>query len=95
MFQDLNPGDVAVIVSKGVYRQCALSEMDGGLYAKMGRGYIRINADGRTSSPAYTVVQLATDLPLFKDQFGRLAVKEGKGRKALESSPLLAIEKGG
>lgn len=80
MFKPLE-GDVAVIKQGGVFRTCELFEWRGGLYAKFGSGYVRLNENGSTTKDGVSIEMLATDLPLYRDRFGRLEVVGGNGSK--------------
>lgn len=44
-------GAQAVLMNKGVYRQCKLYERDGEVYAGWGAGFIKLYGQGRTSLP--------------------------------------------
>lgn len=85
-FKEL-PGDTALLVSGGVYRQAPLFERNGVLFAKWGAGFIRLTVTGATSAPAVQMHELVYDGPLFQDQFGRLAIEGGDARKALVARP--------
>jgi hypothetical protein len=80
-------GEAAILVQKGVYKQVDLYRRDGALYAKASGGFIKLFADGSTTSAATRLDTLSYDGPLFKDPLGRLLVDPGiKGAKALESN---------
>lgn len=76
-------GETAILVNRGVYRQCDLYEWDGKLFARDGGGYVRLKMNGTTSRDGTMLEQLQLDAPLFQDRFGRLCVTEGDGRKRL------------
>lgn len=80
MFKHLD-GDVAVIRIGGIFKTADLYEWRGGLYAKFGGGYVRLNANGSTTKDGLSIEMLATDEPLYKDRFGRLEIVEGDGSK--------------
>lgn len=77
MFKKLE-GDEAVVASGGVYKPCELYSWENGLYIKLGSGYVRLKADGTTSKDGVALKYLATDRPLFKDRFGRIAISGEK-----------------
>lgn len=81
-FKELDTGDMAIIVSGGVFKQCKLFTMDGNLFAQDGSGFVRIAADGSTSKASVRIHKLVTDTPLFRDKLGRLSL-EKTGNKAL------------
>ena len=85
MFKHL-VGESAVIRKAGVYRTCDLYEYRGQLFAKMGAGFVRLNADGGSSVDGLALDLLAYDGPLYKDRFGRLCVATGEGYVALQSN---------
>mgnify|MGYP006908287149 FL=1 len=87
-------GDSVVVVQGGVFKVCDLYERnDGELYAKYGGGFIRLHANGATSKQGASVNALVSDLPLTRDQFGRLCAGPGPKRKQLDGQPsFLAIE---
>ena len=45
------PEGQGIIQARGVYRQVALFERKGRVYAKHGGGYVRLNQGGSTSAP--------------------------------------------
>lgn len=57
------------------------------MFAKLGSGYIRLNADGSSSVDGVAIDLLAYDGPLFKDKFGRLCVKGEAGFTPLTATP--------
>lgn len=73
MFTKLE-GDSAVLFRKGVFTQADLYKWQGGLYAKLGGGFVRLRSNGGTSHPDVLLKHLTIDRPLFSDRFGRLAV---------------------
>lgn len=80
-------GQSAVVRKGGVYKPCDIYEYRGQLFAKFGGGFVRLNADGKSSVEGCTLDLLAYEGPLFKDKFGRLCVKPGDGYVALEAQP--------
>lgn len=80
--------DEALIVERGVYRPAEVYEgPEGGLYAKAKGGFVRLKANGSTSHPTVSCNTLARDGALYQDQFGRLAVSAGEGRKVCALAP--------
>lgn len=75
LFQKIE-GENAIIVQKGVYRQCELYERMGAVYAKVGTGFIRLYANGSTSQAISRLETLAYDGPLFADRLGRLTTQQ-------------------
>lgn len=67
-------GDVAVVVTKGVYKQVPVFIRDGLLYAALGGGFIRLKEDGSTSQPTTRLDHLDFDGELYRDAMGRLCV---------------------
>ena len=82
-------GDVAILTENGVFRQVALATLDGKLFAKAKGGFVRLTETGATSHPSVKIHQIVTDLPLYRDRFGRLCTAPGEDRKALAETPLL------
>jgi hypothetical protein len=79
-------GESAMLVEKGVYKPADLYEMDDYLFAKVGSGFVRLDANGGTSKPSAKLHKLMYEGPLYKDQLGRLCVSPGAKRAALESN---------
>ena len=89
MFKKIDT-DQALIVSGGVFKPTDVYVgPEGGLYVSAKGGFIRVMEKGATSSKGVDIVRLHRDGPLFRDQFGRLAVEDGMGRKAVR---LIATE---
>jgi len=77
-------GEAAILVEGGVYRQVALFERDGYIYAKVGSGFIRLMADGATTKAKMRLDFMSFDKPLYRDGLGRLCTAAVAGAKALE-----------
>lgn len=77
-------GEAAVLVEKGVYRQVALYERDGFIYAKISGGFVRLMADGATTKSRMRLDFMSFDGALYRDSLGRLCTSDVKGAKALE-----------
>ena len=88
MFKKLD-GDVVILRSGGVFRQCDLYSRADGLYARYGTGFIRLNRDGSTSAPKIQIDTLIYDGPLFQDRFGRLFLTAGTDSKPVTDRKLL------
>ncbi len=88
MFQMIE-GETAILSVGGVYKEAKLAtRLNGELFASYGGGFIRLYADGSTSAGSKVRLDtLALETPLFKDAFGKLAVKPSEGRKALDTTP--------
>lgn len=73
LFMECN-GDVAIVQSKGVYKQVPLYMRNGYFYAKVGSGFIKLNTDGSTSSSNIRLETMTVDnIPaLATDPMGRL-----------------------
>lgn len=84
LFQELE-GDVAVIVSGGVFKQVPVFTRDGYLFAATSGGFVRLMADGATSKAKTRIDVLSIEAPLFKDKFGRLAVEKVSGAKPIDA----------
>lgn len=82
-FKPLTEGDMAIIVTNGVHQQCPLYEFAGGLFAKMGNGFVRLKANGSTSKSGSRLDHLETDAPLWQDKFGRIATADRPGFRAI------------
>lgn len=80
-------GHSAVVRKGGVYKPCDIYEYRGQLFAKFGGGFVRLNADGKSSVEGCTLDMLAYEGPLFKDKFGRLTVQPGEGYVPLIAEP--------
>ena len=64
------PGECAILLSGGIYREAPLYEYELGLYAKFGPGFVRLAAHNETSRPRVRWVSM-TAKP-GKDSLGRL-----------------------
>ena len=82
MFKKLE-GDTAMLRQGGVYRPCELYSWNGGLFAKMGSGYIRLRQDGTTTKDGVSLEHMEIEGDLFADKFGRLATERREGYTAL------------
>lgn len=82
MFKHL-PGDTAVLLAKGRFRQCDVYTFQDQLFAKVGSSFVRLNADGSTSDPGQRILSLAYEGPLYADKFHRLCVEDGPARKPM------------
>ena len=71
------------MVHNGVYKPAKLYEYNGGLYAAVGGGFVRLKANGATSHPQIRLEVLHRDGPLFQDRFGRIRVMPGDGSREL------------
>lgn len=94
MFQELE-GHTAILVTKGVYQQVPVYVRDNGaLFAKVGSGFVRLNATGSTSKATTRIDFLAVDQPMFRNAHGQLFVSDGQGRKPveLEQTQILQLE---
>lgn len=79
-------GDIAVLQQNGVYHQCDLYTFQGGLFAKLGSGFVRLKGSGGTSKPNVMLNHIETEKELWSDQFGRLCSEGGTKRKRIELS---------
>ena len=68
-------GEAAVIVENGIFKQVALAERDGYLYAKAGGGFIRLHRDGSTSKSGGKTRWDYISCNSFPDDLGRLKVQ--------------------
>lgn len=91
LFKELE-GDVAIVVSGGIFKQVKLFTRNGFLFAAVAGGYVRLKADGTTSKDKLRLEHIETELPLFKDRIGRLGTEQMPNAQALGRSeaPLLA-----
>lgn len=89
-FQELE-GDVAILVSNGVYKQCKLFTRNGYLFAQVAGGFVRLMRDGSTSNAKFRLDTLITEKSLFQDGFGRLAVEELPKARLLDESQVLRL----
>lgn len=76
-------GEAAIVVHNGVYRQVPVYTRDGYLYAKVGSGFVRLNADGSTTKHQVRLDFLSWTGPLHKDNLGRLCLPEVPKSKRL------------
>lgn len=85
LFQEIE-GEVAVLVSNGVYKQVPLYKRAGYLYAKSNGGFIRLLFDGSTSVARTRLETITWSSGLLgKDALGRLAIiGEAKEVKPLQ-----------
>jgi hypothetical protein len=92
LFQELE-GDCAVIIVKGVYKQCPLYTRNGYLYAKTSGGFVKLMSDASTSQPSVRVETLVLEQDLKVDGMGRLMVgtERGKLLEGPRKSKLLEI----
>lgn len=92
MFKPLE-GDIAILYSKGVYRQVPLFvRNDATLFAAVGKDrFVRLSATGSTSQADVKLDALVYDGPLFQDKLGRLAVKGGASYKPVAQEKAAAL----
>ena len=76
----------------GVYKHCDLYEYKGQLFAKYNGGFVRLNADGKSSVEGVSLDLLAYEGPLFKNRFGHLGVVQSDGCVPLIAQPDGTIE---
>ena len=99
MFKKLE-GDTALLKQGGVFKPCELYTFQGGIYAKLGGGYVRLRADGTTSKDGVNFDYLEYDGPLFADRFSRLTAENGPKFRPIhicngqDGHPVLQIAKG-
>lgn len=65
-------GEAAILVERGVYKQCDVYLRDGYIYAKTGGGFVKLMADGSTTKARCRLVELSWSSNLFRDGLGRL-----------------------
>lgn len=67
-------GDVAILSENGVYKQVPVFTRNGYMFAKLGAGFVRLNADGSTSKATARLdtLDLASGATLGADIMGRL-----------------------
>lgn len=85
MFKPLE-GEQCILVNKGTHRVCDLYvRPDGGLYAKIGSGYVRLKANGYASNDhALEAVELKSS-SISQDSYGKL--------HAIEETPAVVLAK--
>lgn len=71
------PGDVAITLTNGVYRQVDLYTYEGRVFAKHGNGFIALRADGSTTLPRTRVMKhtIPEDRLLPNSRLGYLTLK--------------------
>lgn len=69
-------GDAAILVSNGVYQQVDLYSRDGYVYAKAGKGFVRLMSDGSTTKARMRIDFMSFEGELGSDSLGRLVTKE-------------------
>tara|TARA_R110000751_G_scaffold220907_1_gene323512 strand:- start:265 stop:549 length:285 start_codon:yes stop_codon:yes gene_type:complete len=84
MFKKLE-GDTIMLSNKGVYTVTELYTYNGGLYAKVGSGFVRLRTNGTTSKTDVLIVTMETDIALYKDKLGRLATDDAPNAVKLSS----------
>lgn len=91
LFKELE-GDVAIVVSGGVFKQVKLFTRNGFLFAAVSGGYVRLKADGTTSKDKLRLEHIETEIDLYKDRIGRLGTEQIPDARALggEGSLLLS-----
>lgn len=65
-------GACAVLVQRGTYKQVNLFTRNGYIYAAANGGYVRLNADGSTTSDRLRLETISYDDPMGVDAMGRL-----------------------
>ena len=85
MFRKLE-GDTALLRQGGVFKPCSLYSFQGGIYAQLGGGYVRLRKDGTTSKNGVDFTYLEYDGLLYADRFGRLSCTDGDGYKQLRAA---------
>lgn len=94
VFQKLE-GETAVLRRNGVYLQCDIYERNGGLYAKVGNGFVRFYANGATSQPDIVIDELMYEGDLFQSETGKLDCCEtSKSKRIHLHNGMLQIAKG-
>ena len=82
LFQEIE-GDVAIVMSGGVFKQVPLYTRNGFFFAAVSGGYVRLKTDGSTSKPNMSLVHIETELALHQDRLGRLGTKNMTDAKPL------------
>lgn len=77
-------GDAAILIENGVYKQVPVYTRDGYLFAKIGGGYVRLMADGSTTKSRTRLDYLSCDMPLMRDNMGRLCTSGVTGARELD-----------
>lgn len=90
LFQEVE-GEVAVLVSGGIYRQVPLYTRNGYLYAKSGGGFIKLNSDGSTTQPKVRIDTLTFEGNLAADPLGRLCLPSTPKSKELQQDKVLLL----
>lgn len=88
LFQKVE-GEVVIIHDRGTFKQLDVYAWNGFLFAKLGAGYVRLNADGSTSKPTATIRQLTWTGALNADTFGRLALPDTQGTRTVSDTTKL------
>lgn len=83
MFKKLE-GDTVMLRQGGIYKPVDLYEWNGGLYAQLGGGYIRLRKDGTTTKAGVDFVHMEVEAVIYADKFGRLATSHKEGYTRLE-----------
>lgn len=85
-FQEIE-GEAAVLVERGVYRQVALYQRGGYLFARLaGGGFVWLMSDGSTTKAHLRLDALSFEGALYRDALGRLCTIEVNGAKPLEDA---------
>jgi hypothetical protein len=84
LFQQVE-GEAAILVHNGVYKQTDLYSRNGYLYAKIGGGFVRLNADASTTKSAMRLDTLTWTGALAKDALGRLCDPKVAGSTLLDA----------
>ena len=95
LFQEVD-GETCILISGGTYIECAVySRNHGELFAKLGRGFVRLYANGATSQSKARLDTL-TVYPLYKDSLGKLYLRPVATKTVLvaDNHPFRPIDTG-
>lgn len=76
-------GDTCVLRHGGVFKVADLYTWRGGLFAKLGAGYVQLRRTGGTTKDGVDFVHLEIDAPLFADKFDRVVLEGKQGYRSL------------
>lgn len=79
-------GAQAIVMNKGVYRQCKLYERGGEVYAGWGSGFIKLYGQGRTSLPNARLLDHELTDQIAVGRTGQLVLPKLVDQKALPNA---------
>ena len=91
LFKEIE-GETCILIKDGVYTQSTVHTRRGYIYARYGKGYVKLYADGCTSKDKLRAEFLTWEGSLYKDKLGRLCTRNMKDCSLVNDIKLLTSE---